>query len=134
MMADAGQSPYLPLHSLEEAKAAPDGVAILQGDDGGQIYAVCRASRVSCSADILETLLCDLDEIAWPGNDPDMRRVYYERLSEGAGVAGGMGGGTVTSEPWIHDEFVGAGLKDAILDVLRGERERLKSTGPCNKM
>jgi hypothetical protein len=35
---------YVPLKSLEEAKAAPDGVAILQGDDGGQIYLVCPAA------------------------------------------------------------------------------------------
>jgi hypothetical protein len=126
MMADAGQCTYLPLRSLEDARALPDGFVVLQGDDGGQIYVVCRASQVSCSMEALETLLRDLDEIAWPGNDPDMRRVFYERLPEGAGVAGGMGGGLVTNEPWVHKMFVAAGLKDAILGVLRGERECLK--------
>jgi hypothetical protein len=126
MMADAGQSAYSPLRSLEEAKAAADSVVILQGDDGGQIYVVCRASQVSCGAETLEALLCDLDEIAWPGNDADMRRVFYERLQTGAGVAGGMGGGQVTAEPWIHNKFVAAGLRGAVLDVLQGKRDRLK--------
>ena len=125
MMADSYGSPFSPLRSLDEAKAASDGVAILQGDDGGQIYVVSPASKVACSANTLRDLLVDLDAIAWPGNPADMRRVFYERLPLGAGVAGGMGGGHVGIEPWIHEEFVRAGLQANILDVLAGRRSRI---------
>ena len=111
--------------ALDEAKALPDGVAILQGDDGGQIYVVSPASKVACSANTLRDLLVDLDAIAWRGNQGDMRNVFYERLPLGTGVAGGMGGGHVGIEPWIHEEFVRAGLQAKILDVLAGRRSRI---------
>jgi hypothetical protein len=125
-MADARGIPFVPLHSLAEARAYPDGVVILQGDDGGQIYVVCPASEVRCDEAALESLLVDLDEIAWPSNPPDMRRVLFERISPGCGVAGGMGGGRVTEGPWVHPEFDHAGLAAAVVSVLRGERARIR--------
>lgn len=125
-MADAHGVAFRPLASLAEAKAADDGVVILQGDDGGQVYLVCPASLVRCAEATLEQLLIDLDELAWPGNDPNMRRVYYERLATGSGVPGGMGGGRVAAEPWIHGDFIGRGLGAAIADVLRGDRARIQ--------
>jgi hypothetical protein len=118
MIADSTGGPFHPLRSLDEAKAIPEGVVILQGDDGGQIYVVCPATSVVCSPETLERLLQDLDEIAWPDNPPDMRHVFYERLPPGAGVAGGKGGGHVDRVPWIHGDFVRAGLSQKILDVL----------------
>ncbi len=125
-MADAHGIAFHPLASLAEAKAAEDGVVILQGDDGGQVYVVCPASLVVCAESALEQLLVDLDELAWPGNDADMRRVYYERLATGSGVSGGMGGGRVTTEPWVHGDFIGRGLGPAIAEVLRGVRARIQ--------
>ena len=117
---------FLPLKSLEEAKSFEDSVVILQGDDGGQIYVVCQASQVACSEHVLEQLLQDLDEIAWPGNDPDMRRIYYERRPLQAGVPGGMGGGIVSEEPWIHTEFAEHGLVSVIHEVLQTKREQIR--------
>jgi len=106
-----------PLKSLKEAKSDKDGVVILQGDDGGQTYLVCLASQVACSEHDLELLLKDLDEIAWPGNYPDMRHIYY---------AGSMGGGVVSVEPWIHTQFIELGMVSAIHEVIQAKRERIR--------
>jgi len=54
-----------------------------------------------------------------------MRRIYYERLATGSVVAGGMGGGRLTTEPWVHDDFIGRGLGPSIVEVLRGIRARI---------
>lgn len=126
LMTDSPGAAFVPLASLADARSVEDGVVILQGDDGGQIYVVSRAAFVACTESSLQQLLVDLDEIAWPGNDPDMRRIYYERLATGSGIAGGMGGGQVTNEPWIHQEFIDRGLGTAIRDVLEGVRARIQ--------
>jgi hypothetical protein len=125
-MADVHGTVFRPLTSFAEAKTVQDGVVILQGDDGGQVYVACPVSLVSCSESTLEQLLVDLDELAWPGNDADMRRIYYERLAIGSGIPGGMGGGRITDEPWVHSNFIDRGLGPAISDVLRGVRPRIK--------
>jgi hypothetical protein len=117
-------TPYSPLRSLEEAQAVPDGVVILQGDEGGQIYVVCPAAQVRCSTEALETLLLDLDALAW--NEPESAHIYFERKPVGAGVAGGMGGGLVAAGPWIHEAFVKLLLSESIGEVLRGNRRRIR--------
>lgn len=113
------------LHSLGEAQSYPDGVVLLLGDDGGQIYLVCPATLVICSRSTLNRLLTDLDQIAWPGNAPDMRRVVFQRRSSGSHVAGGLGGGYVVNDVWIHARFRSRGLEPAIRDVLAGRREAI---------
>ena len=94
-----------PLGSLAEARAAPDGVVILEGDWGGQIYVVAPAARVACEEAALDRLLRDLDAIAWPENDPGGASIRYERLRAGEAVPGGMGGGEVREDVWIHPEL-----------------------------
>jgi hypothetical protein len=121
--AEASGQLYQQLPTLAKAKEYDDGVVILQGDDGGQIYLVCRATDVNCSVEALEQLLVDLDEIAWPGNDPNSRRIYYERRPTGSAIAGGMGGGRVSETPWIHKKL--ASQASVILRVLRGEMVRI---------
>jgi hypothetical protein len=37
-----------------------------------------------------------------------------------------MGGGAVTDAIWVHEAFVALRLDDAIRQVIRGERERLR--------
>jgi len=111
---------------MAEARSFSDGVVILEGDDGGQVYVVCPASMVKCVEELLSQLLRDLDEIAWSGNDPDMARVFYERCAVGSGVAGGMGGAVVREGIWIHDEFIKLRLGDAIREVIEGKRPRIK--------
>lgn len=125
MLADAHLEPFEPLRSREAAQADPHGYVILQGDDGGQIYLVVRASEVHCSAQVLDRLLRDIDEMEWPGNPEDMRKIFYERLGEGSRIAGGMGGAEARAEPWIHQRLESQGLREAILAVLSGQQERL---------
>ncbi len=109
MMAEAGMISYHPLRSLEEARSYDDGVVVLEGDDGGQIYAVCPARLVSCSSETLRQLLLDLDARIW--KDASMARMYYERKPVGAGIAGGMGGGNVAEGVWVHGELIRNGLR-----------------------
>jgi hypothetical protein len=126
MVSDARNIPYQALHSLDEAKSFSDGTVILEGDDGGQIYVVCPASLVQCSTENLNDLLRDLDGIAWPNNDPNSARVFYERLPMGSPVFGGMGGAIVSDEVWIHQMFCEMNLESAIREVLAGERARIR--------
>jgi hypothetical protein len=124
-VSDAHGVPYHPLGSFEVAKSFPDGVAILEGDDGGQIYVVCPVSLVKCSEDALNNLLRDLDDIAWPGNDLNSARVFYERRPIGSPVFGGMGGAYVIEDIWIHQEFIDAELDDGIREVIKGRRSSI---------
>jgi hypothetical protein len=125
LISDAREIPYHPLHTLEEAKSFSDGVVILEGDDGGQIYLVCPAACIQCSLENLAALLLDLDRISWPGNDPNSARIFYERLPVGAPVFGGMGGAKVGEDLWIHQGLVDAGLEVPIREVIAGRRSRV---------
>lgn len=127
LIGEATGSGYTSFDSLSEARRDPQGVVILEGDDGGQIYAVAPARLVTCTEEILQQLLVDLDEICWPGNDPGMRHLVYERLPEGEFVAGGMGGGEVTRGVWVHSRLDEIGLADEIRTVLTGSQERLRA-------
>ena len=106
LMALAEGRPYVAFASLAETKADPDGVVILEGDDGGQIYVVARAEQVSCSPAALDQLLRDLDLINWEGNEEDSARVVFERKAIGTGIAGGMGGAVVTRDVWVHPTLI----------------------------
>jgi len=121
MMSDASSEPFAPLRSLQEAQGVPDGVVILEGDDGGQIYAVVRAADVRCSELTLQLLLQDLDAQEW--NDPSMAHVYYERRPAGSVVAGGRGGGQVMGGLWVHPRL--RHLEANIAAILRAERQHL---------
>jgi hypothetical protein len=126
MMAEAGVSSYHPLDSLTAAQADPHGIAVLEGDDGGQIYIVCPAHLIKCSEKVLNHLLSDIDVIEWPGNDPTMRRIYFESRLPGQGVPGGMGGAKVGDDIWIHPSLVKSRLADPIKAVLTGKKEKLR--------
>jgi hypothetical protein len=110
--------------SLSEAQQDADGVVILEGDEGGQIYVVAKASDVVCSEEALRRLLRDIDEMEWPNNDWDMSRVCFERHHVGKVIGGGMGGGLVTLEPWVHPRL--EALKTAIVGVLFGKKRYLR--------
>ena len=123
MTAEAKGSAYTSFKSLAEAQSHPEGVLVLEGDDGGQVFVVCPASKVKCSEETLKTLLLDLDAKTW--DSPDMAHIYYERRQVGEGVAGGMGGAVAAIEIWIHQEFHKLGLVAAIQQVIEGHRSRL---------
>jgi hypothetical protein len=127
LMAEAAGSAYFAFETLSEAKADPEGVVILEGDDGGQIYIVVPAQQVLCAYKALTRLLHDLDRISWPWNDDNSARIVFERVRRGSDVAGGMGGGIATRDAWIHPELVRLGLDGEIRAVLRGEIVRLSA-------
>jgi hypothetical protein len=127
LMAETVGRSYVAFDTLAEAKADPAGTVILEGDDGGQIYAVVPAQQVLCDQEALTVLLRDVDRISWPGNDDDSARAVFERVAAGAPVAGGMGGGVATREAWIHPELIRLGLDDEMRAVLRGELDRLSA-------
>jgi hypothetical protein len=107
------------LDSLEQARDAVPGVwAILQGDDGGQIYAVFPVKLIRCSGAELVSLLGELDAHYW--NDRSMASVSYERLDSGAEIAGGMGGGLAEPHGWIHPTLVADGLEPRIRAAVSG--------------
>jgi len=110
--------------SLSEAQRDANGVVILEGDEGGEIYVVARASDVACSEETLRRLLRDIDEMEWPNNDWDMSRVCFERHHVGEVVGGGMGGGLVALETWVHPRL--EALKTAIVGVLSGKKRYLR--------
>jgi hypothetical protein len=118
LIASSNGDEYTAFRTLAEAKADPDGIVVFEGDYGGQIYAVAHAHYVCCTEAQLEQLLSELDAMAW--RDPGGRSVYYESLPVGAGVAGGMGGGAVVPEVWVHERL--RNYETAIRSVLQGER------------
>jgi hypothetical protein len=123
LIAAAQGTDYRSFDSLSAARLDPDGVVILEGDDGGQIYVVARAIDVACSENTLAELLCDIDVREWPGNDSGSARVCFEQQPIGSGVAGGMGGGVVSDGVWVHPRL--RALEEAICEVLRGKRAHL---------
>ena len=122
LVASSHDDEYVAFRSLVEAQAASDGVVVFEGDYGGQIYAVARAQFVRCTEAQLLQLLSELDGMSWA--DPDGASVFFESLPVGAIVAGGMGGGVVAPEVWVHERL--RSWEPAIRAVLQGERASIK--------
>jgi len=121
LLTEASGETYTSYKSLAEAKIDPNGVAILEGDYGGQIYVVVRAKDVKCDDNLLFDLLQYLDRIEW--DDPDGASIYYESRPVNSGVAGGMGGGAVMDKIWIHPRL--QPYTGLISEILSGSREHL---------
>jgi hypothetical protein len=124
LVAETRGESYRALSNLDEARRYEDAYVVFEGDDGGQIYAVFPVAVVQCDEATLRRLLADLDSIAWPGNDPNSARVFYERPA-GHGITGGMGGGIARADGWIHHEFEELRLADQIRGVISGTRDHL---------
>jgi hypothetical protein len=129
MMAEAQGTPYRFYATMEEARSDPEAVAVLEGDEGGTIFAVIPVGMVRCSTEVLERLLSDLDSIIWPHNELDMRRLVFEHAPAGTGIPGGMGGGASTGDIWVHPTF-DAALVDEVREIVAGERERIQPRQP----
>lgn len=52
-----GGAPYRPLATLADARATADGIVVLEGDEGGQIYVVVPARHVHCDERAVRALL-----------------------------------------------------------------------------
>ena len=84
-------------------------------------FVVVHASDVKCKDSLLFGLLQFLDRIEW--DDPDGANIYYESRLVNSGVSGGMGGGAVMDQMWIHPRLQPyAGLTT---EVLSGASEHL---------
>ncbi len=127
LLADAHGKSFHPLKTLDDARRHADGVAILHGDWGGQIYAVVPASMIQCSTEVLHQLLLDLDSEAWSCNENEGASIYYERKAVGSVVGGGMGGGASTGELWIHVEF--DAVTEQIRSVIQGHQDSIELPG-----
>jgi len=121
MMADSQGRQYRTFRSLLEAKSSPDSIAVFEGDYGGQIYVVARVSVISCSEQVLLSLLSELDSLKW--KDPQGARLYFEEAEIGQPIPGGMGGGRVIEGIWVHSRLQQYSAK--VEDVLTGKRASL---------
>ena len=110
-----------PIRSLREAQQHSDGIVVLVGDDGGQVYVVARASQIKCSEEALNVLLNDLDlEAGWQS---DMSHVWFDVANIGENVGGGMGGGIVTERFWVHHQL--RDVEERVFAVLTGLLPRI---------
>ena len=57
--------PYEAFHSLDEARRHADAAMVMEADSGGQILVTCPVRYVAASEDVLNQLLCDLENITW---------------------------------------------------------------------
>jgi hypothetical protein len=119
VVSDAHNLPYYPLKDIQEARKYEDAIMVFEGDTGGQIYLVCPVQMVNCSSETLRKLLLYLDEIAWPNSDDSERGIFFERKKVGEIIIGGMGGGRVEQDLWVHDEF--KHMKGKIKNVITGK-------------
>ncbi len=123
ILSQAKNTPFYPLKSFEDAKSYKDGVAVFEGDYGGQIYLTCPVSEIICDEPTLRQLLIDIDTHCF--NYPDSAQIYYERIAQGSGIWGGSGGGIVTSDLWVHPELEKLGLEE-IRAVIKGKQKRIR--------
>ena len=129
IMSEVRGEKYLPLRTLEEAKAVPDGVVILEGDWGGTVYATCPVKYLEANHQEIEALCQSLEKSFWNCNFHDDvgggAGVYYVRKAIGSGVWGGMGGGIVLDGLWIH-----SALGDLAQEVVKGLKYRPDAPKP----
>src|SRR4051812_9775844 len=84
--------------NLAEACKTPNSAVIMDADYGGQVLLTCPVSRIACDETTLHLLHRDLADLSGFEDEG----LYYEYAPPGTPVPGGMGGGVVVNEPWIH--------------------------------
>ena len=99
----------------------PTRLSSSKGTTADRSSPVFPIALVQCDQTWLEAC-CVLDAIVWPGNDSNMASVRFEGHPAGSGIPGGMGGGLVSPDGWVHEEFVGLGLAEQIRDVVESRK------------
>lgn len=122
LVSEAAGTTYEALPSLAEARKVTDASVVMEGDYGGQIYVVAPIQLVRCSEEVLQSLLLEIDATQW--NDPEGANVYFERAPIGSGVPGGMGGGRVLPNVWVHERL--EPHRTAIVAVLANEQQSIR--------
>ena len=89
---------------------------VMEGDYGGSIYLTCPVRLIGCDEPALEHLLHELDGHCW--NDAEGARLFFECAPVGTGIAGGTGGGIVTSGVWLHPDLEALRLRQRVESLL----------------
>ena len=123
-MADASGGSYVAYATADEAGQDPDAALIMEGDYGGQIYLACPLSAVAASEGALQSAAPRprRDRLGRPGRSSDPATSGHRS----GRASPGMGGGAVTDAIWVHEDFAALNLDDAIRQVIRGHRDRLR--------
>ncbi|MCX6782279.1 MAG: hypothetical protein NTW66_04150 [Candidatus Magasanikbacteria bacterium] len=108
------------LKNFDSAKKALNGVVVFEGDWGGQVYLSCPMKYVKCSENVLKKLLRDIDASEWDCNKGIGTNLTYYKAKPGDGICGGMFGGVVEDELWIHPD-IAEDKKELIKKVINGE-------------
>ena len=116
------------LTTLEQARAARDGVVILAG--GSWPYLVCPALRVRCDEPVLARLVAALDALL--DADPAYAIVKYERLRPGSldevAPFGRVDGARYTGELWLDPRLAPFELEQEVRGILSGRVDGLRET------
>ena len=124
MVAHAQGHAYRSLRSLAEAREVTDATLVFEGDYGGTIYLTCPVWQIACSEATLRSLLEDIDARYW--REPNGAGLYFEVFPVGRRVPGGVGGGLVLEDVWVHPRLDQKGISAGdIADVVHGKRPRL---------
>jgi len=118
MVADSKLENYTPFENLLEAKKYKEAYLIMEGDYGGQIYLTIPVEKIQCSEKNLFDLLNYLDDLSWKYSEG--AKLFYEKIKEKTIVAGGMGGGVITSDLWVHSDL--EVYKDEIYKILNNKQ------------
>jgi len=108
MVAAAEGEKYIAYRTFAEAKADPNGIVVIDGDDGAMSYVVARANLVRCDEVQLQRLGAELDALMW--TSPEGIRIYFESAPEGA----------LSSDVWVHQEL--ESREAAIRNILLGKQ------------
>jgi hypothetical protein len=114
------QPPNVILESFEEARAIPDGVAILRGDGGRWVYATVPAAHLACDDVTLIALLFALDARAC--DRPEVATIAFEVAPVGSHVAAEFGQAPIVDGLWLHPNFAKRGFSPHVADVIANRR------------
>lgn len=109
--------PYEAITSLKQAREEMNVIVVFEGDYGGIIYLTCPIELVKCKEEQLKCLLEKIDKLYW--NDINGANVFYEKVEEKS-IAGGMDGGLVLNNLWIHPEIEKLGMEKEIKKTILG--------------
>lgn len=113
---------------FEAARSNEGKFVIMEGDSGGQIYLTAPMSLVKCDESVLINLFYDIDSLQW--HNIDDANINIEARNPGDAVFGGMGGGIITTEVWIHPSIEDLGIRESIISVLSGKSRMILSKSP----
>ena len=80
---------------------------VMEGDWGGQVYLSVPMATVGATLADIDMLLTEIDHACWSCNEGEGSSWYMVDGQPGEGVMGGMGGGILLNQLWLHEELTG---------------------------